>query len=172
MAKKLKLLSPQEHREHEAGVTLNRRVASIYSGQKKRAARDLEEFVSTHGRMPGSDRFEIDYSSEWLKDFIRRTIGTPCPCKCLKRITVDNFVVDHRTPIAQGGTFASANLCVMLKKCNNLKGGVMSAFEFVQFKETVEKLLPKVVVDDVYRRMRLGSNAMSVGPRKFAKVKA
>ena len=46
--------------------------------------------------------------------------------KCEKCDTTDNLTINHKKPLAQGGTNEAENLQILCRKCHNVVHGIIS----------------------------------------------
>jgi 5-methylcytosine-specific restriction endonuclease McrA len=145
---------PGETLEHWRQRILMSRSANIYRHQRELAAQS--------GR-------ELDYSLQQLRDDIRLKLGKRCPYTG-ELITVRNFSVDHDVPVSRGGTFWFANLRIVSRRGNEVKGK-LTRDEFMRLLETLDAMDP-AAKQDVLRRLRAGGKMLrALGFAKRAEKK-
>ena len=81
-------------------------------------------------RAPGLDRPSTDDLTTWLQ-------AQPLICAYTSEaLTLDTLEVDHRVPLARGGSHDLANLCLTSRPANRAKG-TMTDQEFADLLRTV-----------------------------------
>jgi len=115
------------------------RTLNIYKGQVARA-KNLEMC--------------IDYNIEEFREFTQKALLGQCPY-CGGKLTVTNFVADHKDPISRGGLFTLDNLAICDKSCNFRKG-CLSNQEYTWFNKAIVENLSSESVEDVRRRLTAG----------------
>ena len=134
---------PGEKNDHLRHRIFQERTGNIFRSQKVLAAKF---------------NMEICYTLEEFRKKVIDAFIAPCPY-CLERLTVRNFSLDHKTPIARNGSFEKQNLQVICLGCNQVKGK-MTAEEFGE----LIIMLRRWHADgstDVRRRLRAGGRALA-----------
>jgi 5-methylcytosine-specific restriction endonuclease McrA len=94
---------------------------------------------------------------ERLRDDVRLKLSKRCPYTG-ELITVRNFSVDHDVPVSRGGTFWFANLRIVSRRGNEVKGK-LTRDEFMHLLETLDAMNP-AAKQDVLRRLRAGGKVL------------
>jgi 5-methylcytosine-specific restriction endonuclease McrA len=121
------------------------RIGKVYSAMVIRARPRLWKSGRKRGkvRIPGITSLPFTRDQLWQHALAQVGAGvTRCPyCEAIGRpanlITLANCVLDHRIPVAYGGTWTLDNLVAICADCNNCKGklnylffiGIMAAAE-------------------------------------------
>jgi HNH endonuclease len=96
---------------------------------------------------------DLDYDAGDLLWIVERAISDRC-LYCRRLLTPKNFTIDHRIPIARGGSFYLDNLALCCKPCNYQKGA-LRADEFVELLEFLDGLMGNAA-EDIKRRLTVG----------------
>lgn len=97
----------------------------------------------------------LNYELSHLRAQVALALGEgTCP-GCSGPLTTKNFGLDHRDPVARGGTHTLANLDVCCMTCNTVKGPLTAA-EFAGLKAYVATL-PEAVGKNLLARIKAGS---------------
>lgn len=123
--------------------SLHKRSASIYSGMKARAKKELTELP-----------FSLDDFREWLDHKFTQDGTARCEYSG-EMVLIENFSVDHRDPIARNGSWDLRNMAVCSKK-QNLRKGIMTYQEFRALTMYIGcNFLPDVQTS-IWRRLEVG----------------
>lgn len=90
----------------------------------------------------------------WLDRKFNKDGTTRCEYSGLM-ILVEDFQIDHRTPISRSGEFALSNLA-LCSKAENLRKGNLTEDEYAGIRKHVEFFLPPGVRDDFWKRLEIG----------------
>lgn len=115
--------------------------------QLKARARRLTASHQARARKLG---FTVDFSAADVEEMIERQ---PLCSYCKLPMALD-CSLDHRVPIARGGSFCRYNLCLCCRRCNSLKGQLNDA-EFAQLRDFLTDLAPPAQAD-LERRLLAG----------------
>lgn len=115
----------------------------------------------------------LDFDLPWLREQVvcALTVVERRSCRyCGDRLSPATFSLDHRTPVARGGSFSQENLQVVCLKCNQAKGNLTSS-EYQQLNDMLGSW-PKEAKADVLRRLSAGGRALRLyfrGDRNLGK---
>lgn len=123
--------------------SLHKRSASIYSGMKARAKKELAELP-----------FSLGDFREWLDHKFTQDGTARCEYSG-EMVLIENFSVDHRQPIARGGLWGLDNMAICTQK-QNLRKGMMTKGEYAIFCSLIIERLPHDVQTSIWRRLEVG----------------
>jgi 5-methylcytosine-specific restriction endonuclease McrA len=126
----------------------------VFMARTANVFRHQREVAKKHG-------LGVDFDLAWLRNEVlcATTITDRRNCRyCGDRITVKTFSLDHRMPVARGGTFSKENVQIVCHKCNGAKGN-LTASEYQQLLDVLTSW-PKEAKTDVVRRLRAGGRTL------------
>lgn len=113
-----------------------KRTGNIFSNQRKRAAKDYQR---------------LGYTLAELRQKAR--VASNCPfCQCC--LTTECFSLDHRKPVARGGSWNLDNLAVCCRRCNEVKH-VLDNDEMAALIAVVLRMSPQAQ-SSIFTRLRAG----------------
>jgi 5-methylcytosine-specific restriction endonuclease McrA len=123
-----------------------KRTLSIYNGQKSRAAEVGQNIPFT------LDEFRNYIAPPELDEKVPFESRT---CRCGIKLTIKNVAIDHKTPIARGGSWELWNLQCICRPCNFRKGGLTDEEYSKLLRFAFEEIAPEAK-EDLFRRLTLG----------------
>jgi 5-methylcytosine-specific restriction endonuclease McrA len=137
--KKLLVAERKSMRIKQKQSAFLRKTNSIYQGMKKRA------------HEAGID---LNFTIEDLRGAIEKQLGRKCRYCGSVPVTVANMAVDHKQPLARGGSHLKHNLLLCCKSCNWQKG-ILCADEFDDLLLAIGRMVPEARMD-IKRRLTIG----------------
>jgi 5-methylcytosine-specific restriction endonuclease McrA len=132
---------------HETNIHWNHRRTMARSGNIYRHQKELAAKAGV----------ELDYDILWLRSMIHVALGRPC-LYCGHKITPKTFSLDHKIPVARGGSMSKYNLCVCCDADNSRKGALTRDEYFLLLGALSE--MPLEAQTDIKRRLRAGSKSL------------
>jgi 5-methylcytosine-specific restriction endonuclease McrA len=133
---------------------LSQRSKPLENYLKKRSLRAYHNMKARANKVYVALPFTLEQFREWLRPKFGINGETRCEYSG-ELILVENFSVDHRQPVARGGSWALENLALCSEK-QNLRKGIMTKGEYAIFAAMVTTHLPHEVQQSIWRKLEIG----------------
>lgn len=131
---------PKQKTPESVTAIFQRRSRSIYAGMVKR----------------GPVHFNLEQFRAWLLASFTAGGSAYC-CYSGDLIVVENFCVDHRTPLSRGGGETRLDNLALCSEQENLRKGNMTAEEYQKFRAHVHLSgYHLAAIESIWRRLQVG----------------